>query len=281
MVSFEKYTERMKEWQTELYYMADSSVEAIEKSPFMNKVQSKDLEVIYMTDPLDEYLVPHLGEIDGKGRLKSIVKEGLKFGDEDEKVSAKREKIYKEKFEALTKQLEKLFGDKRVSKVQVSAHETESPAIMVSSRYGNSANMQRIMKAQTLSNSNPVAMMDTKVMEINPRHPIVIELNQRLTNGDDEFDEATEDLAWILYDATVVHSGYEMDDAATFAQRMHRILKSSLNLSSLDLEPQVEVEMDDEDDEEEEPKKADVEIEPIEIEDETVETLDAKVNDEL
>lgn len=245
LMKLEDYVARMKEWQKDIYYMAEESKEKIEKSPFLASMKEKDIEVIYMTDPLDEYTVPHIGEVEGF-RLKSITKEGLKFGDEDEKVREKREKVYKEKFQPLTKALVSLYGKRRVQKVSISLNMADTPAVMVSSQYGYSANMKRIMKAQTLAAENPVSQMETKVMEINPRHPIVTQLNQFVQDDGESLSSEGEDLAWLLYDASTVNSGYDLEDTSGFAKRMFRIMKANLGLESLDLEPLVEIEPEDE-----------------------------------
>ena len=103
--SFEQYVENMKDWQKAIYYIAGENVEAVENSPFLEKCKAKGVEVLYMVDPIDEYAIQHVTEFDGK-KLQSVTKEGLKFGDEDEALEAKRTKLYKETFKPLTDYLE-------------------------------------------------------------------------------------------------------------------------------------------------------------------------------
>mmetsp|Transcript_2300 Transcript_2300/g.3064 ORF Transcript_2300/g.3064 Transcript_2300/m.3064 type:complete len:700 (-) Transcript_2300:683-2782(-) len=155
--SLEKYVENMKEWQKAIYFIAGESVQAVEDSAFLEKVKAKDLEVLYLVDPIDEYAIQHVTEFDGK-KLQSVTKEGLKFGDEDEALEKKREKAYKENFKPLTDYLKTLYGD-AISKVTVSKRVEKSPCIIVTSQYGNSANMERIMRSQAFTDQQKTGYM--------------------------------------------------------------------------------------------------------------------------
>merc|ERR1719201_2267610 len=154
-VSLEEYVENMKDWQKAIYYIAGESVAAVEESPFLEKCKAKDLEVLYMVDPIDEYAIQHVTEFDGK-KLQSVTKEGLKFGDEDEDLEKRRMTLYKETFKPLTDYLKTLYGD-AVTKVAVSKRIETTPTIIVTSQYGNSANMERIMRAQAFSEKQNMA----------------------------------------------------------------------------------------------------------------------------
>merc|ERR1712054_533574 len=250
-ISLEDYVERMPEWQKNIYYISGESVETVENSPFLEKLKKKDLEVLYLVDPIDEYAIQHVTEFDGK-KLQSVSKEGLSFGDSDEKTEKKRLDMYKEKYQPLTDYLKKLY-DSKVSKVIVSPRVETTPCILVTSQYGNSANMERIMRSQAFSDPSRAQYMSSqKVMEINPRHPIIAELNRQVEADAD--DAGVEDTAWLLYDTALLQSGFAQDDVDAFASRMFRTMKSALNLDSLDLEEEIEVpaDDDDEDDDEEE-----------------------------
>lgn len=254
--SLEQYVDRMKDWQDSIYYIAAENVEACEKSPFMEKMRAKGLEVLYFVDSLDEYMVSHISEFDGK-KLVSIAKEGIKFGDEDESLTQKREKLYADKYVALTTALKTLYGDK-ISRVTMSQRVVDSPAVMVTSQWGYSANMQRIMKAQTFANKDkksPMYGTGSAILELNPRHPIVSKLNELMVN--DPQKEETKDLAWLLYDTALVNSGFDMADTSHFSARVHRIMKSSMGLMSLELEPEIEVPEDVKEDDEEETEDLD------------------------
>ena len=164
-VSFEEYIGRMKEWQTVIYYMAGENEESVLKSPFLTGCSAKDIEVILMIDPLDEYTLQHLSEVESK-KLVSISKEGLTFGDEDEKVMEKRSSLYETKYKPLTDALKALYGS-QVTKVVVSKRIVTAPAVIVTSQFGYSANMQRILKAQTMNQNDASSQLpSSKIMEL-------------------------------------------------------------------------------------------------------------------
>ena len=238
----------MKDWQKAIYYIAGENVEAVENSPFLEKCKAKGVEVLYMVDPIDEYAIQHVTEFDGK-KLQSVTKEGLKFGDEDEALEAKRTKLYKETFKPLTDYLKELYGD-AVVKVSISKRVETTPTIIVTSQYGNSANMERIMRAQAFSEKQSMGMMmSQKTMELNPRHPIVNELLQKVK--DEKTDEDTENLAWLLLDNALMQSGFQPADIDGFAKRALRIIQSGLALESSELLPEMEVPEDEKEEDEE------------------------------
>jgi len=247
--SFEEYVENMKDWQKAIYYIAGENVEAVENSPFLEKCKAKGVEVLYMVDPIDEYAIQHVTEFDGKN-LQSVTKEGLKFGDEDEALEAKRTKLYKETFKPLTDYLKELYVD-AVVKVSISKRVETTPTIIVTSQYGNSANMERIMRAQAFSEKQSMGMMmSQKTMELNPRHPIINELLTKVK--DEKTDEDTENLAWLLLDNALMQSGFQPADVDAFAQRALKIIQSGLALESSELLPEMEVPDDPEEEEDEE-----------------------------
>jgi heat shock protein beta len=240
-VSFEQYVARMQPWQKTIYYIAAESTEAAERSPFLESLTERGVECLFLVDPIDEYAVQHITEFDGK-KLVSITKEGLKLGDEDEKVAKKREDIYKAKFEDLIAYMKDLYEGK-VSKIGIQKHPSATPAVMVTSQFGNSANMERIMRAQAFSDSNKNAhMASTKTMEINPRHPLIIKLADLASNEPDE--TLTQDTAWMLYESAMMQSGFPNEDPEGFAKRMFRVMSSGLSVTSLELEAPVEVSLD-------------------------------------
>lgn len=247
-ISLEDYVENMKEDQEYIYYISGESLEAVENSPFLEQCKKRGLEVLFLTDPIDEYAVQNLTEFDGK-RLMSVTKEGLKFGGDDDELDAKREKLYKEKFNALTTFLSKTYGDK-IEKVTISNRVEATPCILVTSQYGYSANMERIMKSQAFSDAKRSSyLFSKKTMEINPRHPIIIELNKKVSDGQ-ETGQEVEDLALVLLDTAMINSGFSMENAGEFSQRMYRVMQSGLGLDTLELEDHVEVVEDDESNEE-------------------------------
>jgi heat shock protein 90kDa beta len=252
-ISLDQYVARMKDWQESVFYIACESVDACQRSPFLEKIKAKDLEVLFLVDTLDEYTVQYLPDFEGK-KLVSITKEGVKFGDDDDKLVEKRDKLYADKFKPLTDALKKLY-DNKISKVTTSQRVVDSPAIMVTSQWGYSANMQRIMKSQTFADrKGPSSGPNAAILELNPRHPIVTKL-ATLFESQPDADE-TKDLAWLLYDAALINSGFDMNDFDHFASRVYRIMKGSMGLTDLTLEPEIEVPAEvektesDEDDEE-------------------------------
>merc|ERR1711865_428505 len=235
--SLEDYVGRMKEWQKSIYYISGKDMEEVKSSAFMERLQAKGLEVVFLTDPIDEYAIQNLTEFDGK-KLQSVTKEGLKFGDEEE-VDTKRAELYKDQFKPLTKWMKDTYGDK-VEKIQVSARLDSTPCIFVTSQYGYSANMERIMHSQAFADNKRTSyLVSKKTMEINPRHPIVVELLKRTTESPD--DDSTTDLAWLLHDTALLNSGFPVSDAKAFSKRMYRTLQQGLSLDSLDLVPEIEV----------------------------------------
>merc|ERR1712224_640357 len=244
--SLEDYVSRMKDNQANIYYISGSSMDAVKDSPFMEKMRSKNLEVIFLIDPIDEYAIQNLTEFDGK-KLQSITKENLKFGDEEDS-DKKRDELYTENFKPLTDWMKGIYGDK-VEKIAVSNRVVDTPCLLVTSQYGYSANMERIMQSQAFADNKRTSyLVSKKTMEINPRHPIVIELQKRATESPE--DQDTKDLAHLMYDTALLNSGFQMEDATGFASRMYKLFKAGLSLDSLELAPEIEIPDDEEESDE-------------------------------
>merc|ERR1719352_2203047 len=228
LVSFKEYCDRMREGQSDIYYMTGESVAQVSSSPFIETLRKKGFEVLYMVDPIDEYCVQQLKEYDGK-KLKSVSKEGLDLDDEDEK---KKMEELKAKFEPLCKLMKEVLGDK-VEKVMVSNRVVDSPCVLVTSEYGWSANMERIMKAQALrDNSMTSYMVSKKTMEINPKHSIMTELKKKAAA--DKSDKTVKDLIWLLFDTSLLTSGFNLDEPTQFAGLIHRMIKLGLSIDDDD-----------------------------------------------
>merc|ERR1712065_119248 len=160
------------------------------------------------------------------------------MGDEEE-IDTKRADLYKEQFKPLTKWLKDLYSES-VEKIAVSARLQDTPCIFVTSQYGYSANMERIMQSQAFADNKRTSyLVSKKTMEINPRHPIMIELKKRAEESPDNDD--TKDLALLIYDTALLNSGFQMEDATGFASRMYKLFKAGLSLESLELAPEIEI----------------------------------------
>ena len=235
--SLENYVKRMKDWQKQIYFVSGDSEEKLSESMFLEAFKRRGVEVLFFTEAIDEYVAQNLREFNGK-TLQDITKEGVELGDEKEH-QKKVLKAYEEKYESFTKWLKELLGDK-VDKVEVSDKLESAPAVLSTSRYGYSATMERIMKSQALQNPERAKYLKShKIMEINPRHPIISGL-QKMADEDPESDVAR-DFANLLYDSALMNSGFMIDEPNEFATRLYSLMKESLQLDSLDLEPEIEV----------------------------------------
>ena len=246
--SLEHYVERMKDWQKQIYYVSGDSVEKVESSMFLDAFKKRGVEVLYFTEPIDEYVAQNLREYSGKS-LQDITKEGVEFGDEKERAK-KLQKEYESRFEVLTSWMKELLGDK-VDKVEVTTTLETAPAVLSTSKYGYSATMERIMKSQALQNPEKAKYMKAhKIMMLNPRHPIIANL-KNLVEEDGESDVAR-DLANLLYDSSLMNSGFMIEEPNEFATRLYTLMKESLQLDSLELEPEIELPEEEKDEEEDE-----------------------------
>ncbi|KAL3817164.1 hypothetical protein ACHAXA_006164 [Cyclostephanos tholiformis] len=251
-VSLQEYVDRMKDWQKEIYVFPGESMKALKESSFMDAFIERDVEVIYFTDAIDEYYLGNVREFSGH-KFRDITKEGVKFSDEDENVAKRRAKVYAEKFKPLTKYLKKLYGSD-VSRVSISKRLGRAPAIVSASEWGNSANMDRIMRAQAWAHKDaPEPHFSSGIMELNPRHPFVIKLLESIPEDEEaEVPESVKDAAWILLDMATMSGGFPIRDPKKYASRMTRVLKSNLGVESLDLA--AEIDPPEEDDEPDEPE---------------------------
>merc|ERR1712151_584004 len=239
MVSLDDYIARMPESQPGIFYITGESKKSVEVSPFIEKLKKKGYEVLFMVDPIDEYAVQQLKEYDGK-KLISATKEGLSLDeDEDEKKAFEEAKA---KSEGLCKLMKEVLEDK-VEKVVVSSRLADSPCCLVTGEYGWSANMERIMKAQALRDSTQSAYMTSKkTMEINPTNSIINALREKADA--DQSDKTVRDLIWLLYDTSLLTSGFTLDEPVTFSSRIHRLVKLGLSIYDDD-DDEVDADMED------------------------------------
>merc|ERR1711939_1076297 len=233
-------------------------IQAVERSPFIEKLKKKGYEVIFMTDPMGEYCVQQLKDYDDK-KLICATKENLKMEeDEDEKKAFEEAKA---KTEGLCKLIKEVLDDK-VEKVVVSNRLAESPCVLVTGEYGWTARMEQIMKAQALRDSSSSSYMSSKkTLEVNPTHPIVTALRTKAEA--DKSDKTVKDLVWLLYDTSLLTSGFNLEEPTVFAGRIHRLIKLGLEIDDDDEEdldgdlPELEADAQDEDDEDDEMEEVD------------------------
>jgi len=229
MCGFGDYVSRMKENQKDIYYITGENKDIVTQSAFVERLKKRGLEVIYMTEPIDEYVVQQMKEFDGKN-LVSVTKEGLEL-PEDEEEKKKREED-KTKFEGLCKVMKDIL-DKKVEKVVVSNRLVNSPCCIVTSQYGWTANMERIMKAQALRDTSTMGYMAAKKhLEINPDHSIVDNLRQKADA--DKNDKSVKDLVLLLFETALLSSGFALEDPAIHSQRIHRMIKLGLGIDEDD-----------------------------------------------
>jgi len=224
-ISLKEYVARMKENQKDIYFITGESRAAVSASPFIEGLKKKGVEILYLIDPIDEYVIQQLKDFEDH-KLKNCSKEGIDFeDDEDEKKKLEEQKA---SFEGLCTLVKEVLGDK-VEKVLVGNRMLESPCILVTSEWGWSANMERIMKAQALRDSSMSSyMVSKKTLELNPEHSIVVELKKRADA--DKSDRTIKDLIWLMYETSLLTSGFALDEPTGFGNRIHRMIKFALTI---------------------------------------------------
>jgi molecular chaperone HtpG len=232
LISLKDYVTKMATGQEHIYYICGESKKAIENSPFLEALKKKGYDVLLMTEPIDEYAMQQLKEFDSK-KFKNVSKDTLDLEkDEDEK---KKLEELKKSNESLCKLIKDTLGD-QVEKVSTSTRIVNSPCCIVTGEFGWTANMERIMKAQALRNNNMGSyMISKKTLEVNPLHPIVVELRKRVEA--DKNDKTVKDLIWLLFETSMLSSGFTLEEPTSFASRIHRMIKLGLSIDDIVEEP--------------------------------------------
>jgi molecular chaperone HtpG len=226
------YVTRMGPEQKTIYYITGDSKKKLESSPFLEEAKRRGVEVLFMVDPIDEYVMQQVKDYDDK-KFVCLTKEGVKFEESEEEKKKKEEE--KASFEKLCKSMKEYLGDK-VEKVVLTERLSTSPCILVTSEFGWSAHMEQIMRNQALRDSSMSSyMVSKKTMEINPGHAIVRELRKRVDA--DQNDKTIKDLVFLLFDTSLLTSGFSLEDPTAYAERIHRMIKLGLSLDEEDEAP--------------------------------------------
>jgi len=271
-ISLDTYLDRMAESQESIYYMSGESMETMHKAPSLQIFKKKDLEVLMLADHLDEPCIQKLADYEGK-KFVSIQKADVKLDEteEEKKRFSKLKDMYKpltdwwkEKLSDFTEKGELKDAGVKIEAVSISKRLTNSPVVVVTSQFGYSAQQEKIMKAQAFQNKDQISMMSgRKTLEINPNHPVVIDLLQKIK--DDKENAAALDTAQVLFQTALIESGYEIADASALVSRVYRLMSKELGVDPD--APMKEVEVPEEEEEEEAEEEEEEEEEEDEKED--------------
>merc|ERR1711920_866171 len=260
-ISLDKYLDRMQESQESIYYMSGDSMEVMRKAPALQIFQKKDIEVLMLSDHLDEPCLQKLADYEGK-KFVSIQKADVKLDEteEEKKRFTKVKDMYKpltdwwkEKLTDLTEKGAMKDAGVKIEKVELSKRLTSSPVVVVTSQFGYSAQQEKVMKAQAFQNKDQVGMMSgRKTLELNPSHPVVIDLLSKVKA--DKEDTAALDTAQRLFQTALIESGYEIADPSALVSRVYRLMSKELGVDPDAPLKEVEVPEEEEEAEEEEDK---------------------------
>merc|ERR1711937_481600 len=263
-ISLDKYLDRMAESQESIYYMSGESLDIMAKAPAMQIFKKKELEVLMLSDHLDEPCIQKLADYEGK-KFVSIQKADVKLdeSEEEKKRFSKLKDMYKpltdwwkDTLTELTEKGAMKDAGVKVEKVEISKRLTDSPVVVVTSQFGYSAQQEKIMKAQAFQNKEQISMMSgRKTLEINPNHPVVIDLLSKIKA--DKEDKAAKDTAQVLFQTALIESGYEIADPSALVNRVYRLMSKELGvdpdapLKEVEVPEEEEAEAEEDDKEEE------------------------------
>jgi len=271
-INLDKYLDRMQESQESIYYMSGESLDVMNKAPALQIFKKKDIEVLMLSDHLDEPCIQKLADYEGK-KFVSIQKADVKLDEteEEKKRFSKLKDMYKpltdwwkEKLTDFTEKGAMKDAGVKIEKVELSKRLTESPVVVVTSQFGYSAQQEKVMKAQSFQNKDQVSMMSgRKTLEVNPNHPVIVDLLTKVKA--DKEDKAGVDTAQVLFQTALIESGYEIADPSALVNRVYRLMSKELGVDPDAPLKEVEVpegeeeeaEDDDKDDEEKDDADAD------------------------
>jgi len=280
LTSLAEYVERMKDKQESIFYMAGSSKEEVEKSPFVERLLKKGYEVLFLNEAVDEYAISALPEFEGK-KFQNVAKEGFSI-DGDTDAVKKNKEVIKEKFDPLIKWLGEDALKDHILRAEVSERLDTTPCALITSKFGWTANMQRIITAQTHSKTQDMQrdyyLNQKKALEINHRHPLIKELLRRIE--DNPADKTAKDMALMMFNTATLRSGYMLKDTVNFADHIEMMMRQTLGVDAdekVDEEEEVAeeepTEEEDDDEEEEEEEDEDEEVAEVDTEEPVHEEL--------
>merc|ERR1719268_285654 len=266
LTSLAEYVERMKDKQENIFYMAGGSKDEVEKSPFVERLIKKGYEVLYLTEAVDEYAISAVPEFEGK-KFQNVAKEGFSI-DGDTEAAKARKAEQTERFEPLIKWLGDDALKDHILRAEISERLTESPCALITSKFGWTANMQRIIQSQTHSKTQDMQrdyyLNQKKTLEINPRHPLIKELLRRVE--DNPADATAKDMALMMYNTATLRSGYALKDTVNFAEHIEKMMRQTLGVDEneaveeevelVEEEPVEDIDDDQEEEEEDEEEEA-------------------------
>merc|ERR1712203_293479 len=259
-----EYVERMKEKQEQIFFIAGQSEQEVTESPFVEGLLKKGYEVLYLVEAVDEYAIGALPEFEGK-KFQNVAKEGVEI-DGDSEAAKQRKEGLKERFEPLTKWMAETALKDHILKSEISEQLESSPCALITSRFGWTANMQRIITSQTHAKSEDMQrdyyLNQKKAFEINPRHPLIKELLRRVE--DNAEDPVAKDMALMMYNTATLRSGYMLKDTVAFAKHIEDMMRDTLGVSkeeSVEEEEELPEEVEEEEVEEEEEEEVDEDVE--------------------
>ena len=224
-ISLAQYVSEMKEKQEEIYYLSSETVEQAEMSPHIEGFKARDIDVIVLSDPIDEFWLPLVPDFEGK-KFKSASRGALDL-DKFESENSEKKKADPSKFDLLIARIKTNLGEK-ISDVRLSSTLTESPVCLVADEGGMDIQMERLMKAH-----NRDFQGAPRIMEINPDHELVIALNKLAdAKSSSKENELVDDAAFLLFDQAQIIEGRMPSDLTAFSKRMTRIMSFSLKSDS-------------------------------------------------
>merc|ERR1711896_62456 len=261
-INLDKYLDRMQESQESIYYMSGESLDVMQKAPALQIFKKKDIEVLMLTDHLDEPCIQKLADYEGK-KFVSIQKADVKLDEteEEKKRFTKLKDMYKpltdwwkETLTALTEKGAMKDAGVKVEKVEISKRLTDSPVVVVTSQFGYSAQQEKVMKAQSFQNKDQIGMMSgRKTLEVNANHPVIVDLLAKIKA--DKEDAAALDTAQVLFQTALIESGYEIADPSALVNRVYRLMSKELGVDPDAPIKEVEVPEGEEEEEAEEEDK--------------------------